>query len=26
LPDIIEPVTIDARTQPGYSGTPLIEI
>ncbi|HEX8171736.1 MAG TPA: IPT/TIG domain-containing protein [Thermoanaerobaculia bacterium] len=25
-PAITQPVTIDARTQPGYSGTPLIEI
>ena len=26
LPEIIERVTIDATTQPGYAGTPLIEI
>jgi trimeric autotransporter adhesin len=26
LPGIFSPVTIDATTQPGYSGTPLIEI
>ena len=26
LPDISDPVLIDGRTQPGFSGTPLIEI
>lgn len=26
LPDIIDPVVIDATTQPGYAGSPLIEI
>ena len=26
LPDITDPVTIDATTQPGYAGSPLIEI
>jgi len=26
LPDISDPVFIDGRTQPGFSGTPLIEI
>ena len=26
LPDITDPVVIDAATQPGYAGTPLIEI
>jgi CSLREA domain-containing protein len=26
LPDIVDPVTIDATTQPGYAGTPLIEV
>ena len=26
LPTISEPVTIDATTQPGYNGTPLIEL
>jgi CSLREA domain-containing protein len=26
LPDIIDPVTIDATTQPGYKGTPVIEL
>lgn len=26
LPDVKDPVTIDATTQPGYSGTPLVEI
>ncbi|HEX6177331.1 MAG TPA: CSLREA domain-containing protein, partial [Thermoanaerobaculia bacterium] len=26
LPDIVDPVTIDASTQPGYAGTPLIEV
>lgn len=26
LPEIVDPVMIDATTQPGYSGTPLIEI
>ena len=26
LPDITQPVVIDGTTQPGYSGTPLIEI
>jgi CSLREA domain-containing protein len=26
LPEITDPVEIDARSQPGYSGTPLIEL
>ncbi len=26
LPNIVDPVVIDGTTQPGYSGTPLIEI
>src|SRR5688572_30515648 len=26
LPDITDPVVIDATTQPGYAGTPLVEI
>ncbi|HEX7333951.1 MAG TPA: SBBP repeat-containing protein [Pyrinomonadaceae bacterium] len=26
LPDITDPVVIDATTQPGYAGTPLIEL
>ncbi|MDP9191298.1 MAG: right-handed parallel beta-helix repeat-containing protein [Acidobacteriota bacterium] len=26
MPDIVDPVTIDATTQPGYAGTPLIEV
>jgi CSLREA domain-containing protein len=26
LPDIVDPVTIDATTQPGYAGIPLIEL
>ena len=26
LPVVIDPVTIDATTEPGYSGTPLVEI
>ncbi|HEX8456242.1 MAG TPA: Calx-beta domain-containing protein [Pyrinomonadaceae bacterium] len=26
LPEISDPVTIDAATQPGYAGTPLVEI
>ncbi len=26
LPDVSDPVTIDASTQPGYAGTPLIEL
>ena len=26
LPDILDPVTIDATTQPGFSGTPIIEL
>ena len=26
LPDITDPVTIDATTQPGYAGTPLVEL
>jgi CSLREA domain-containing protein len=26
LPDIVDPVTIDGTTQPGYTGTPLIRI
>jgi len=26
LPEITDPVTIDATTQPGYAGTPLIEL
>jgi Calx-beta domain/Carboxypeptidase regulatory-like domain/Beta-propeller repeat/CarboxypepD_reg-like domain len=26
LPEIIETVTIDATTQPGYAGTPLVEL
>src|SRR5215472_10670399 len=26
LPTILEPVTIDGTTQPGFSGTPIIEI
>ena len=25
LPDITDPVTIDATTQPGYQGLPLID-
>ena len=26
LPDVTDPVTIDATTQPGYPGTPIVEI
>ena len=26
LPNIVEPVTIDGTTQPGYAGTPMIEL
>ena len=26
LPEITDPVVIDATTQPGYAGTPLIEL
>lgn len=26
LPDITDPVTIDGTTQPGYAGTPLVEL
>jgi hypothetical protein len=26
LPEIVDPVTIDATTQPGYAGMPLVEI
>ena len=26
LPPIIKPVTIDGRTQPGYSGSPVVEV
>jgi photosystem II stability/assembly factor-like uncharacterized protein len=26
LPDVTEPVVIDAATQPGYAGTPLVEL
>jgi photosystem II stability/assembly factor-like uncharacterized protein len=26
LPDIVEPVSIDASTQPGYTGFPLVEL
>ena len=26
LPDVTDPVTIDATTQPGYSGTPVVEL
>jgi photosystem II stability/assembly factor-like uncharacterized protein len=26
LPEIIDPVVIDATTQPGYAGTPLVEL
>lgn len=26
LPDLLDPVTIDATTQPGYTGAPIVEI
>lgn len=26
LPDITDPVTLDATTQPGYAGTPIVEL
>ena len=26
LPDITDPVTVDATTQPGYAGTPIVEL
>ena len=26
LPEITDPIVIDATTQPGFSGTPLVEI
>jgi hypothetical protein len=26
LPDIVDPVTVDATTQPGYAGAPIVEL